>query len=366
MSTQNWSSISTVPQSEINWATTTREPNQDLDRTAFLNLLITQLRHQDPLNPMDDRDFIAQMAQFSALEQMMNLNATFERTQAFGMIGKVIDAVFTCPTSGERIEIEGGLVTSVIRNGQRVYLQVAGEPDPITGRRRMIDVPFDAVREVSEDFFLSHQLHEIFSQVQGQRAAELVGQYVQGFAVIGDNLEFVEGRVSSVSMEGDVAILHVGNRELLFPRDVFSVSDRMRLIGSTVFTHGGDDGTLVGVDVVRSNNQSRLYLQFSNNSRIHAQHINHVTSAMTYVGTRITSGSAVDAMVESITMIGGIPFLNARNANGEMVQVDFVGYLAERNGTSENQTNNATGTGNAPNNQTPTPDPDPDTAGDTP
>ncbi|MEB2298113.1 flagellar hook assembly protein FlgD [Lysinibacillus xylanilyticus] len=47
--------------------------NSELGKDAFLQLLITQLQHQDPTNPMDDRDFIAQMAQFSSLEQMQNM-----------------------------------------------------------------------------------------------------------------------------------------------------------------------------------------------------------------------------------------------------------------------------------------------------
>lgn len=46
----------------------------DLDKDAFLRLLTTQLSNQDPLNPMEDREFIAQLAQFSSLEQMQNLN----------------------------------------------------------------------------------------------------------------------------------------------------------------------------------------------------------------------------------------------------------------------------------------------------
>ncbi|MBU5254757.1 flagellar hook assembly protein FlgD [Tissierella praeacuta] len=49
----------------------------DLDKDAFLRLLTTQLANQDPLNPIEDREFIAQLAQFSSLEQMQNLNKTF-------------------------------------------------------------------------------------------------------------------------------------------------------------------------------------------------------------------------------------------------------------------------------------------------
>ncbi|MGE8034225.1 flagellar hook assembly protein FlgD [Lysinibacillus sp. NPDC093692] len=52
--------------------------NKELGKDAFLQLLITQLQHQDPTNPMDDRDFIAQMAQFSSLEQMQNMTKAME------------------------------------------------------------------------------------------------------------------------------------------------------------------------------------------------------------------------------------------------------------------------------------------------
>ncbi|MGE7672531.1 flagellar hook assembly protein FlgD [Lysinibacillus sp. NPDC094403] len=52
--------------------------NSELGKDAFLQLLITQLQHQDPTNPMDDREFISQMAQFSSLEQMQNMSKAME------------------------------------------------------------------------------------------------------------------------------------------------------------------------------------------------------------------------------------------------------------------------------------------------
>ena len=50
-------------------------------RDEFLHLLVTQLKYQDPLNPASPEDFSAQLAQFSALEQLMNINTTLTNSQ---------------------------------------------------------------------------------------------------------------------------------------------------------------------------------------------------------------------------------------------------------------------------------------------
>jgi flagellar basal-body rod modification protein FlgD len=56
-----------------------KKPTQNLGKDDFIKILITQLTHQDPTAPMEDKEFIAQMAQFSSLEQMTNMAKDFNR-----------------------------------------------------------------------------------------------------------------------------------------------------------------------------------------------------------------------------------------------------------------------------------------------
>ena len=60
----------------------------ELGKDAFMTLLVAQMQNQDPLNPSTDTEFISQLAQFSSLEQMQNLNTTLNNQNAFGLVGK--------------------------------------------------------------------------------------------------------------------------------------------------------------------------------------------------------------------------------------------------------------------------------------
>ncbi|MBQ3601769.1 MAG: hypothetical protein II992_11295 [Lachnospiraceae bacterium] len=90
-----------------------------LGKDAFLQLLVAQMKYQDPLNPSSDTEWVAQMAQFSSLEQMQNMNSTITNSQAFSMIGQTVNIV---TDSGE---VEGIVEYASISDGV-AYVSIDG------------------------------------------------------------------------------------------------------------------------------------------------------------------------------------------------------------------------------------------------
>ena len=80
----------------------TRQPQQNLGKDDFLKILITQLSYQDPTAPMEDKEFIAQMAQFSTLEQMTGMAKDFSKLTSMLMGNEASSAL------GKGVEIKEG------------------------------------------------------------------------------------------------------------------------------------------------------------------------------------------------------------------------------------------------------------------
>lgn len=105
-------SVYAVDASNSNTNVVTSSKDSDLGKDDFLNLLVAQLQNQDPLNPMDSTAFTSQLAEFSSLEQLSNVNENLEylqmyqssinNAQAVSFIGKNIDAL------GDSIQLESG------------------------------------------------------------------------------------------------------------------------------------------------------------------------------------------------------------------------------------------------------------------
>jgi flagellar basal-body rod modification protein FlgD len=99
----------------------TFEEQSSLGKEAFLKLLVTQLQNQDPTQPLQDKEFIAQMTQFSTLEQMTNLNDMFTKfveTQSIGGLSNMIGKKVTWTD-----KVQGG----VDETGQPKYKDVQKE-----------------------------------------------------------------------------------------------------------------------------------------------------------------------------------------------------------------------------------------------
>lgn len=101
-----------------------RNTDGTLGKDDFLKILITQLQHQDPTKPLEDREFIAQMAQFSSVEQIMNMsNEMGMLRQAIGitpdLIGKSV--IWETPSlDGESVVEQTGIVSAItFKDGQQ-------------------------------------------------------------------------------------------------------------------------------------------------------------------------------------------------------------------------------------------------------
>lgn len=112
-----------------------------LDKNAFLKILTVQLSNQDPLNAKDNSEYMAQMAQFSALEQTQNLNVSIEKllisqrmTEGSSLVGKTVGFKLDNETyikdTVKGVRVEGGEVYLLCQSGNYYNISaVAGVGD---------------------------------------------------------------------------------------------------------------------------------------------------------------------------------------------------------------------------------------------
>lgn len=114
----------------------TRAPSPEMGKNEFLKLLMAQLQNQDPMNPMEDKDFIAQMASFSSLEQMMKMTSSIDKLvqsqvispviQYSHMIGKEVSYQdIIDETTGEKGPVKSGNVVAVSQKEGWAILELA-------------------------------------------------------------------------------------------------------------------------------------------------------------------------------------------------------------------------------------------------
>jgi flagellar basal-body rod modification protein FlgD len=129
-----------ISNSDPIYAAASTAPSSQLDKNAFLKLLVKQMQSQDPLDPSDSTQYVSQLAQFSSLEEMQNLNQNLvgmaalqqnnallsQLTQSSALIGKTVkwtDADTGAQSTGE--------VSAVKLQSGAALLEIDGHDVPL-------------------------------------------------------------------------------------------------------------------------------------------------------------------------------------------------------------------------------------------
>lgn len=265
-----------------------REVKSQLGKDDFLRLLVTQLQYQDPLSPMDNTEFIAQTAQFTALEQMQNLNQTMTNAQAFNVIGKGVYMQTVNETTGQHEFIYGIVDYVDIKNG-KPYVNVSGK-----------SVPYEDITRV-QDISIGDN-----SAVVSQ-AMSLIGKYIQGLRLddSGNPYAYVEGKVEFVKFVDGYPVLSVGGKDV-YLGEVVSVSEGTILLGETV-TAVIKDNEITGPieDIIIKDGKINLKVD---GKEVEIEDIGSLVSSIGLIGKDITAGE-ISGKVEKVIIKEKKPYL---------------------------------------------------------
>lgn len=180
--------VSSIDGFEYFGATPTQK-KPELDMEAFMRLLVVQLVNQNPLEPMNDRDFFAQMAQLGQVEGLDNLQGSQDMMQATNYIGKTVTAVR--PTTSAAVFqdplVVGTVVGVVVKNGAQM-LQIK------EGNGGLVEVGMGAIQSVAYQDNLQGSL-------DASQAVTLIGKNVKAIDFDGPEGSFIEGTVERINFQ---------------------------------------------------------------------------------------------------------------------------------------------------------------------
>lgn len=192
----------------------------ELGKEQFLQLLVTQMKYQDPLNPTDNTQFVEQLATFSQLEQMQNLNATTINTQAFSLVDK--EVIIKTKNSDGRENLIQGMVDYVTTKGSKTYLSIKDKLYSMDDLYTVIGTNYVVSQKLptveAQSFEYDHQKPEdIIVKVslgKDEYEASAVVVLLDGQVVANKYLSYKDGKVT-INKEA-FAATDAGNHSLAF------------------------------------------------------------------------------------------------------------------------------------------------------
>ncbi|MCR5790836.1 MAG: hypothetical protein K6G83_13190 [Lachnospiraceae bacterium] len=118
-----------------------KKSNSMVDKESFLQLLVAQMKYQDPMEPTSNTEYISQYAQFSELEQMQNMSASMNLQRASGLVGQygVIEHVNEATGNSTTIE---GKIDFITYENNKAYLNINGEAYSIDELVNVMDADY--------------------------------------------------------------------------------------------------------------------------------------------------------------------------------------------------------------------------------
>ena len=147
-SVENGTIVESTSQSSLKSQSTSSSDSMDKD--TFLQLLVAQMKYQDPLEPTSNTEYVAQYAQFSQVEQMQNMAASTDLARASALVGKEV-YIKTTTSAGETKYVQGK-VDYVVFENSKAYLSINEELYSLSDLDTVVDSEYQSAYNKASDF----------------------------------------------------------------------------------------------------------------------------------------------------------------------------------------------------------------------